>query len=68
MTMISKFSQVKSKDHYENIFGIEMRACEKKPVKMCGKTTKYVLKIYTNRPSNRLEVHYQCTKNEIHDI
>jgi len=36
-TKFSKFSQVKSKDHCENIFGIEMRPYEKKPVKMCAK-------------------------------
>jgi len=45
-TKIPKFSQVKSKDHYENISGIGMRPCEKKPVKMCAITTKYVLKMY----------------------
>jgi len=28
------------------ISGIEMRPCEKKPVEMCAKTTKYVLKMY----------------------
>jgi len=35
---------VKSKDYYENISGIEMRPCVKKQVKMCAKTTRYVLK------------------------
>jgi len=43
---------VKSKDHYENISGIEMRPCEKKPVKMCAITTKYVLKKVLKRLFN----------------
>ena len=45
-TILSKLSQLKRKEHYENISGIEMRPCEKKPVKMCAEITKYVLKMY----------------------
>jgi len=43
-TIFPKFSQVKSKDHYENISGIEMRPYENKPVKMSAKETNYVKK------------------------
>jgi len=45
-TIFPKCSQVKSKDHYENTSGIEMRPCEKRPDEMCAKTANYTLKMY----------------------